>query len=114
MPIINISGSFLPSLGRQQPKSTRVEGASIVMKSSAAGAIFDQFPLVPLRDLTYRELLQLPPLRRHSFSARLMPLEVTAVGAASHIVQVIRFATFEVDFRAGEVRKGGLKLKLTG
>jgi DNA-binding winged helix-turn-helix (wHTH) protein/Tol biopolymer transport system component len=28
--------------------------------------------------------------------------------------QVIRFATFEVDLRAGEVRKGGLKLKLSG
>jgi DNA-binding winged helix-turn-helix (wHTH) protein/WD40 repeat protein len=28
--------------------------------------------------------------------------------------QVIRFGTFEVDLRAGEVRKGGLKLKLSG
>src|SRR5215469_11451024 len=28
--------------------------------------------------------------------------------------QVIRFATFEVDLRAGELRKGGLKLKLGG
>jgi DNA-binding response OmpR family regulator len=28
--------------------------------------------------------------------------------------QVIHFATFEVDLRAGEVRKGGLKLKLSG
>src|SRR4029077_6605028 len=29
-------------------------------------------------------------------------------------VQVIRFATFEVDLTAGEVRKGGVKLKLSG
>jgi hypothetical protein len=29
-PIIMMFGSFLPSLGRQQPKSTRVEGADIV------------------------------------------------------------------------------------
>jgi DNA-binding winged helix-turn-helix (wHTH) protein len=43
-----------------------------------------------------------------------MPLEVIAVGAPSHSVQVIRFATFEVDLRAGETRKSGLKLKLTG
>jgi TolB-like protein/DNA-binding winged helix-turn-helix (wHTH) protein len=28
--------------------------------------------------------------------------------------QVVRFATFEVDLRAGEVRKGGLRLKLGG
>src|SRR6516164_6336303 len=28
--------------------------------------------------------------------------------------QVVRFATFEVDLRAGELRKGGLKLKLGG
>ena len=28
-----MSGSFLPSLGRQQPQFTRVEGADIVMKS---------------------------------------------------------------------------------
>src|SRR5215470_15606547 len=28
--------------------------------------------------------------------------------------QVIRFATFEVDLRAGELRKGGLKLKFSG
>ena len=28
--------------------------------------------------------------------------------------QVIRFATFEVDLQAQELRKGGVKLKLTG
>src|ERR1700675_384125 len=31
---MSMSGSFLPSLGRQQPQSTRVEGADIVMKST--------------------------------------------------------------------------------
>ena len=30
---MSMFGSFLPSLGRQQPQSTRVEGAGIVMKS---------------------------------------------------------------------------------
>ena len=29
-------------------------------------------------------------------------------------VRVVRFATFEVDLRSGEVRKGGVKLKLSG
>ena len=33
---------------------------------------------------------------------------------ASQNGQVVRFATFEVDLRAGEVRKGGLRLKLGG
>ena len=28
--------------------------------------------------------------------------------------QVIRFATFEVDLRSEELRKGGVKLRLTG
>lgn len=28
--------------------------------------------------------------------------------------QIIRFATFEVDLEAQELRKGGLRLKLTG
>jgi DNA-binding response OmpR family regulator len=28
--------------------------------------------------------------------------------------QVVRFATFELDLQAGEVRKAGLKLKLSG
>ena len=28
--------------------------------------------------------------------------------------RVVRFATFEVDLRSGEVRKGGVKLKLSG
>jgi Tol biopolymer transport system component/DNA-binding winged helix-turn-helix (wHTH) protein len=36
------------------------------------------------------------------------------VEKAIQSVQVIRFATFEVDLRAGEVRKGGVKLKLSG
>lgn len=33
---------------------------------------------------------------------------------AIHHARVIRFATFEVDLQAGEVHKGGLKLKLSG
>jgi TolB-like protein/DNA-binding winged helix-turn-helix (wHTH) protein len=36
------------------------------------------------------------------------------VDKAIQNAQVIRFATFEVDLRAGELRKSGLKLKLTG
>jgi len=37
-----------------------------------------------------------------------------AVERAIQKAQVVRFATFEVDLRAGELRKGGLKLKLSG
>ena len=33
---------------------------------------------------------------------------------ASQKAQLLRFATFEVDLQAGELRKGGLKLKLSG
>ncbi len=33
---------------------------------------------------------------------------------AAHAVRLIRFGTFEVDLRSGEVRKEGLKLRLTG
>jgi TolB-like protein/DNA-binding winged helix-turn-helix (wHTH) protein len=36
------------------------------------------------------------------------------VERATQNPQVVRFATFEVDFRAAEVRRGGLKLKLSG
>jgi Tol biopolymer transport system component/DNA-binding winged helix-turn-helix (wHTH) protein len=36
------------------------------------------------------------------------------VEIASQKAQLIRFATFEVDLQAGELRKGGLKLKLSG
>src|SRR6476646_3508614 len=72
-----------------------------------------QKPLVRLCGSGVAQTYQLPQPRRHRFSARLMPLEVTAVGAASHIVQVIRFATFEVDLRSGEVRKSGVRLKLS-
>jgi DNA-binding winged helix-turn-helix (wHTH) protein/Tol biopolymer transport system component len=43
---------------------------------------------------------------RDSFGNEVMP----QVGAS----QVIRFATFEVDLQAEELRKGGLRLKLTG
>jgi DNA-binding response OmpR family regulator len=30
----------------------------------------------------------------------------------SHLPQVLRFGVFEIDVRAGELRKGGVKLKL--
>ena len=33
---------------------------------------------------------------------------------AVHSPRLARFGTFEVDLQAGELRKGGLKLKLTG
>jgi len=36
------------------------------------------------------------------------------VEKAAHYAQVVRFATFEVDLQAGEVRKAGLKLKFGG
>jgi Tol biopolymer transport system component/DNA-binding winged helix-turn-helix (wHTH) protein len=41
-------------------------------------------------------------------------LRYLAVDKASQQAQLLRFATFEVDLRAGELRKGGLKLKLSG
>jgi len=47
--------------------------------------------------------------------ARLCALEVsTQVEKAIRYAQVVRFATFELDLQAGEVRKAGLKLKLSG
>ncbi len=33
---------------------------------------------------------------------------------AAHFPRLVRFATFEVDLQAGELRKGGVKLKLSG
>jgi DNA-binding response OmpR family regulator len=38
-----------------------------------------------------------------------MPIEKAIENA-----QVIRFANFDVDLRSGELRKGGVKLKLSG
>jgi TolB-like protein/DNA-binding winged helix-turn-helix (wHTH) protein/Flp pilus assembly protein TadD len=38
----------------------------------------------------------------------------TPVEEAAHSSRLVRFGTFEVDLAAGEVRKSGLKLKLTG
>ena len=38
-----------------------------------------------------------------------MPIEKAIENA-----QVIRFATFDVDLTSGELRKGGVKLKLSG
>jgi Tol biopolymer transport system component/DNA-binding winged helix-turn-helix (wHTH) protein len=36
------------------------------------------------------------------------------MAAGGRTSQVVRFATFELDLQAGELRKGGVKLKLTG
>ena len=41
-------------------------------------------------------------------------LRLTMMGAGVRNSQVVRFAAFELDSQAGEIRKGGLKLKLTG
>jgi hypothetical protein len=41
-------------------------------------------------------------------------LREPAVDKALQNDRVVRFATFKVDLRAGELRKGGLKLKLNG
>ena len=41
-------------------------------------------------------------------------LRYPAVEKAIHNPQVVRFATFEMDLRTGELRKGGLKIKLSG
>src|SRR5438477_2974781 len=38
----------------------------------------------------------------------------TSVDEAAHSPRLVRFGSFEVDLPAGEVRKCGLKLKLTG
>jgi DNA-binding winged helix-turn-helix (wHTH) protein len=36
------------------------------------------------------------------------------VEEAVHSPRLVRFGTFEVDLQAGELRKGGVKLRLTG
>jgi DNA-binding winged helix-turn-helix (wHTH) protein len=36
------------------------------------------------------------------------------VGESARARRLVRFGTFEVDLQAGELRKGGVKLKLTG
>src|SRR6202165_2318397 len=41
-------------------------------------------------------------------------LRRTSVEEAVHSPRLVRFGTFEVDLPAGELRKGGLRLKLTG
>ena len=41
-------------------------------------------------------------------------LRFLIVDKASHQARLLRFATFEVDLRTGELRKGGLKLRLSG
>ena len=47
------------------------------------------------------------------FGARLAGHEANAVEEAAHFPRLVRFGTFEVDLASGEVRKSGLKLKLT-
>jgi hypothetical protein len=47
-------------------------------------------------------------------SARLAVLEADAVEETAHSLRLVRFGTFEVDLQAGELRKNGLKLKLSG
>jgi len=44
----------------------------------------------------------------------LRDLRRTFVEEAVHSPRLVRFGTFEVDLPAGELRKGGVKLKLTG
>src|SRR3954471_22603159 len=41
-------------------------------------------------------------------------LRRTSVDRAITSLGLVRFGTFEVDFAAGELRKNGVKLKLTG
>ena len=41
-------------------------------------------------------------------------LRRTTVDKAVSSPGIVRFGTFEVDLRAGELRKAGVKLKLTG
>jgi DNA-binding winged helix-turn-helix (wHTH) protein len=48
------------------------------------------------------------------FGARLAALEASFVEELVHAPTLVRFGTFEVDLRAGELRKAGVKLKLTG
>jgi DNA-binding winged helix-turn-helix (wHTH) protein len=45
---------------------------------------------------------------------RHLKFEVPPLESRIYNAQVVRFATFEVDLRSGEVRKGGVKLKLSG
>jgi DNA-binding winged helix-turn-helix (wHTH) protein len=47
-------------------------------------------------------------------SARLAAFGAKSVAEAVHSPRVVRFGTFEVDLLAGDLRKSGLKLRLTG
>jgi len=51
---------------------------------------------------------------RWQFSARLAALEATSVQPAVDSPRILRFGNFEVNLSAGELRKNGTKLKLTG
>ena len=48
------------------------------------------------------------------FNARLVRFEVKVVEETVRAPRLVRFGAFEVDLRAGELRKDGAKLKLTG
>src|SRR5690242_17756880 len=67
--------------------------------------------------------LQAPISRRHQVSTQGLVcasvldwrhLGRNSVGEAVQSSCTVRFGTFEVDLRAGELRKSGVKLKLTG
>src|ERR1700692_2033532 len=59
---MSMSGSFLPSLGRQQPQFTRVEGADIVMKSSdSALAVSRLHRFAPGPRRVFRQMIWYPP-----------------------------------------------------
>ena len=51
---------------------------------------------------------------RLKFGARLGHLRRTSVEQAVHSPRLVRFESFEVDFRAGELSKAGVRLKLPG
>src|SRR6185503_14397517 len=51
---------------------------------------------------------------RWQFSARLAALEATSVQPAVDSPRILRFGNFEINLSAGELRKNGTKLKLTG
>lgn len=49
-----------------------------------------------------------------NFDGKLAAPEATLVGEAVYSPRLVRFGVFEVDLRAGELRKAGVKLKLSG
>ena len=55
-----------------------------------------------------------PRVYRLKFGARLGHLRRTSVEQSVHSPRLVRFESFEVDVRAGELRKAGVRLKLPG